>query len=45
MVNRAYLHFKIANAEESDFEKSDQFFNCVNWVRLALSRNEDSRDA
>ena len=41
MVNLAYLHFKIANEADSDFEKSDHFFDAANWARLALSRNTE----
>ena len=45
MVNRAYLHFKIANATEYEFEKADHFFDAANWARMALSKNSDQRDA
>ena len=45
MVNRAYLHFKVAQQSECEFEKSDNFFDCACWLRLALSRNEDIREA
>ncbi len=45
MVNRAYLHYKLAMQSECEFDKSDHFFDCSNWVRLAMSRNEDIKDA
>ena len=45
MVNRAYLHFKMANAADSEFDKIDHFFDCANWTRLALSKNSEQRDA
>lgn len=45
MVNRAYLHFKMANAADSEFDKIDHFFDCANWTRLSLSKNSEQRDA
>ena len=45
MVNRAYLHFKMANAADSEFDKIDHFFDCANWTRRALSKNSEQRDA
>ena len=45
MVNRAYLHYKMALAADCEFDKSDHFFDCSNWLRLALSRNECIKDA
>jgi len=45
MVNRAYLHYKLAQDSESEFEKSDHFFECSNWLRLALSTNENIKGA
>ena len=45
MVNRAYLHYKIASETECEYDKSDHYFECSNWLRLALSRNEDIKDA
>ena len=45
MVNRAYLHFKLAMEAECEFDKSDHFFDCSHWLRLALSRNDDIKDA
>ena len=45
MVNRAYLHFKLAEQTECEYDKSDHYFECSNWLRLALSRNEDIKDA
>ena len=45
MVNRAYLHYKIANESQCEFDKGDNFFECSSWLRLALSRNEDIKDA
>jgi len=41
MVNRAYLHFKMANCADSELDKSDQFFDCANWTKLALSKNSE----
>lgn len=45
MVNRAYLHFKMANAADSEYEKIDHFFESACWTRLALSKNNEQRDA
>ena len=45
MVNRAYLHYKMAEQSQCEFDKSDHYFECSNWLRLALSRNEDIKDA
>ena len=45
MVNKAFLHLKLANQAESEYEKSDQFFEAAHWARLALSKNPDLRDA
>ena len=45
MVNRAYLHFKMAKESESEFDMSDHYFECSNWLRLALSKNENIKDA
>lgn len=45
MVNRAYLFFKLAEQSECEFDKSDNYFECSNLLRLALSRNEDIKDA
>lgn len=45
MVNRAYLHFRMGNSAENEYEKSDHFFDCANWTRLALSKNAEQRDA
>jgi len=45
MVNRAYLHMKMAKQAESELEKQDMHFECAHWLRLALIRNEDIRDA
>ena len=45
MVNKAYLHYKLAEQSQCDFDKSDHFFECSSWLRLALSRNEDIKDA
>lgn len=44
MVNRAYLFFKLAEKSECEFDKSDNYFECSNLLRLALSRNEDIKD-
>ena len=45
MVNRAYLHYKIGKETENEFDKSDHYFECSSWLRMALSRNEDIKDA
>lgn len=45
MINRAYLHFRMANDADSQLDKMDHFFDCANWTRLALSRHSDQRDA
>jgi TPR repeat protein len=45
MVNRAYLHFKMANLAESEYEQIDHYFDCANWAKLALSKNPEQRDA
>ena len=45
MVNRAYLFFRMAERSDNEFDKSDYYFECSNLLRLALSRNEDIKDA
>ena len=45
MVNRGHLHFKMAELADTEFDKSDHYFDCATWLRLALSRSEDLPDA